>query len=180
MFSVDRQNCGRIWALAAVVVCTVCASATGAIHLVGPAGVGACGGSDCDFQSIQAAIDAAAASDTITVYRRTDDATNNYCYDEHVTINKSGLTLQGASTTPASAACIGTSTAGDIVLITASSVTIKNFEISGKANNGAGGLNSKNKGGRHLGAGVRVYGDDIDGVIIENCSINFTMEENIR
>ena len=179
MFGADQHN-QRIWTLAFVVVCTVCASASGATYTVGPATANACGGVDCDYQSIQAAINAALANDIITVYRRTDDATNNYCYNEHITINKSGLTLQGSSTTPADVACIGTSTAGDIVRITASTVTLKNFQISGKANNGAGGLNSKNKGGRHLGAGVRIYGNDIDGVVIENCTIAFTMEENIR
>jgi len=109
-------------------------------HTVGPPSAGACGGSNCDYQSIQSAIDAAAAGDTVTAYRRTDDAANNECYNEHITINKANLTVQGASTTPASAACIGPSTQGDMVTITASGVTLKNLEISGKANDGAAGL----------------------------------------
>ncbi len=71
-------------------------------YTVGPPSAGACGGSDCDYQSIQSAIDVAAAGDTVTAYRRTDDSANNECYNEHITINKANLTVQGASTTPSS------------------------------------------------------------------------------
>ncbi|MCZ6654941.1 MAG: sialidase family protein [Planctomycetota bacterium] len=149
-------------------------------YTVGPPSAGACGGSDCDYQSIQSAIDAATAGDTVTAYRRTDDAANNECYNEHITINKANLTVQGASTTPASAACIGPSTQGDMVTITASGVTLKNLEISGKANDGAAGLSLMNLGGRHLGAGVRIIGNDVDDVIIENCTIAFTRDEQVR
>ena len=53
-------------------------------YTVGPPTAGACGGLDCDYQSIQSAIDAATAGDTVTAYRRIDDATNNECYNEHL------------------------------------------------------------------------------------------------
>ena len=93
-----------------MVVCVAATSAGGAVYTVGPVTARACGGADCDYQSIQAAIDAAVASDIIIVYRRTDDPTNNECYDEHITVNVASLTVEGASTTPASAGCgaIGT------------------------------------------------------------------------
>jgi hypothetical protein len=157
-----------------------CGHAHAATHTVGPPSAGACGGSDCDYNSVQAAIDAAAAADTITVYRRTDDAANNECYDEHVMIAKANLTIQGDSTTPASAACIGPSTGGDIVSISVSGVTLKNLHISGKANDGAGGTNAKAQGGRSAGHGVVVRGADLDGVTVQNCTIDFNAHDNIR
>jgi hypothetical protein len=146
---------------------------------VGPSSSGACGGSDCGYQTLQAAIDAAAAGSTIIVYRRTDDANNNECYDEHISIAKS-LTLQGAATGGATAACIGTSSGGDIVTITASDVTLMNLHITGKSNNGAGGTNSKGNGGRASGHGVHVTGNDVDNVQIINCSLDFAYSDNIR
>jgi hypothetical protein len=148
-------------------------------HTVGPVGASECGGSGCDYQSLQTAIDAVAAGETVTVYRRTDDAANNECYDEHITIGTANLTLQGASTTPASAACIGPASGGHIVTITASGVTLKNLHISGKANDGAGGTNSKGNGGRASGHGVLVLGPGLV-AHVENCTIDFTGEDNIR
>lgn len=88
----------------------------GVTRTVGPTTAGACGGADCDFNSIHAAIDASAPLDIITVYRRTDDAANNECSDEHVNINVANLTVQGASTTNRASVTpvFGGTTKGDV------------------------------------------------------------------
>jgi hypothetical protein len=147
---------------------------------VGPVGASECGGVGCEYQSIQAAIDAASEGDTITLYRRAEDAANNECYDEHLTIGTANLTLQGASTTPADAACIAPASGGNIVTVTASGVTLQDMHISGKVNDGASGTNTKGNGGRASGHGVYVSGNDVDGVQLINCTIDFAAEDNVR
>jgi hypothetical protein len=146
---------------------------------VGPPGAGQCG-STCDFNSIQNAVDAATAGETITVYRRTDDATNSFCYDEHVTISTGNLTLQGASSDPELVACIAPSTGGDIITILSDNVTVVNMHISGKANNGNGGTNSFGTGGRSDGHGVMISGADVIGTQVTNCTIDFVFGNHIR
>ncbi len=152
---------------------------------VGPAAAGACKGSNCDYNTIQSAINVAGDGDIITLYLNDDTQyapahTDNNCYNEHITINVPNLTLQGDSTTPVSATCIGPSTGGDIVTITASGVTLRNLEISGKRNDGTGGENAKGAGGRSSGYGVYISGDDVDDVVLDNVTISFTRLDNIR
>ncbi len=181
MGDLSKDKIRRMWYAVACagVASSISASAPAATITVGPPTASACGGADCDYQSIQSAIDAATAGDTITIYRRSDDATNSACYNEHVTVDKS-LTLAGSSVDPASSACVGPSTGGNIVTVTASNVTLANLHISGRVNDGAGGTNSTGSGGRASGHGIYVAGDDIDNCLVLNCSIDNTFGDNVR
>ncbi len=145
---------------------------------VGPPLPDACDG-PCDAHALQAAVDQARPGDTILVYRRTDDSMNNQCYDEHVIVDIP-LTIAGVGLTRETAACLGTSAGGDIMTITSSKVTLHNLHLSGRVNDGAGGSNVAGTGGRAFGHGVHVIGQDIERVIVHNCSIDGTFGDNLR
>lgn len=108
---------------------TVIKSVKAATHCVNPGGTGGC------FSSINAAIAAASANDTINVAAGT--------YNESVTVNKAGLILKGAQ---AGVSACGRSAPESIinqaatspVIITANNVTLDGFTIQGAA----GGFNS--------------------------------------
>ena len=127
-----------------------------------------------DYRTIQEGIDAVCNGCDVTVYRNTDHVSG--CYDEHITIGKA-LTLQGASTTANAAACIGPSTGGDMVTITASNVTVKDLEISGRARDP--GNYTKGNGGRAGGHGIWISGHDITDVLIDNCTVSYCKKNNI-
>ena len=129
-----------------------------------------CSAPDGPKATIGAGITAAADNDIVYVYRNVGGPGEG-TYAEHITIDVTGLTLQGdtAGTRPT----IGPTSGGNMVTISASGVTVKDFEISGKS----GGPFAAGQGGREDGHAIYVSAPGT--TTIEDCTVAFSKLSNI-
>ncbi|MCG3136944.1 MAG: hypothetical protein HJJLKODD_00782 [Phycisphaerae bacterium] len=146
-------------------------------------------GPHATYSTIQSAVDYACNDATITVYRNTGASSD--CYDEHLVIDKP-LTINGngscsGACSDSTVARIGPSDGAwdqgkeAVVEINAAPVTLQNFNISGKLNNGAGGSSVYGAGGRESGYGILIKGSGVDEkVTLSNISISHIRDDLVR